>query len=91
MGMSTHVVGFRPVDDKFSQMKSVWDACKIAGISPPDEVKSFFGFSEPDPNGFEVSLGSALCEWSNEYAEGFELNLDKLDPTIRIVRFYNSW
>lgn len=61
MGMSTHVVGIRPPDAKWKQMKAVWDACQVAGVEPPDEVAEFFDHSPPDPSGIEVSLERNPC------------------------------
>jgi hypothetical protein len=42
MGMSTHVVGFKPPDEKWRKMKAVWDACEAAGTDPPAAVSKFF-------------------------------------------------
>ena len=42
MGMSTHVVGFKPANAKWLNMKAIWDACQEAEIAVPDEVGDFF-------------------------------------------------
>jgi len=89
MGMSTHITGFKPPDAKFDAMKSVWDSCKSAGIEPPEEVTKFFDYAPPDSAGVEVKVKTT--EWNNDYASGFEVNLKELDPTITVIRFYNSW
>lgn len=92
MGMSTHVVGFRPPDEKWQQMKAVWDACQAAHIAPPAEVEEFFQGEPPDDQGVEVRLdGQALREWTNEYASGYEVVVDKLPRDVTVIRFYNSW
>jgi hypothetical protein len=93
MSMSTHVVGFRPPDDRWQQMKAVWDAAKVAGIPVPDAVEDFFEGEPPDPAGVTVELRntSALREWKNDYAQGFELDVRQLPPEVHVVRFYNSW
>lgn len=93
MGMSTIVVGFKPPDERWKQMKKVYDACEEAGIKIPKEVGEFFGGSPPDPSGVEVNLRvhGALTRWEEEGADGYELHVDKLPKDVKIVRFYNSW
>lgn len=92
MGMSMHVVGFKPPDEKWKQMKAVHDACTKAGLDVPREVERFFNDGPPDENGVEVREEQLpVKEWRDESREGFELDVTKLDPTIKVVRFYCSW
>lgn len=96
MGMSTHVVGFKPPDDKWRKMKAAYEACQMAGIDPPEEVEDFFDGEPPDDNGVEIDESAlaesgALREWKDEYREGFEIDVPKLPPDVTVVRFYNSW
>jgi hypothetical protein len=42
MGMSTRVIAFRPADEKWKEMKDIYDACYKAGIRLPEEVDDFF-------------------------------------------------
>jgi hypothetical protein len=96
MGMSTYVLGIRPADDTYRKMLAVWEACQSAKVKPPKEVADFFANIDPDPAGVVVGLAqsSAVTKWQgekNEAAEGFEVDLRKLDPTIKILRFVNSW
>jgi len=94
MGMSTHVVGFKPPDDKWKKMKAVYDACQKAGINPPEEVFNFFGgSSEPDDQGVEVAIQKLPCtkKFSSESKQGFEIDLKKLPPDVTVIRFYNSY
>jgi hypothetical protein len=96
MGMSTHVVGFKPPGAKWRQMKAVWDACQAAGIEVPDEVDVYFDGGPPDPAGVEVGIedlraAGALRDWGNNHADGFELDVAKLPKDVTVVRFYNSW
>ncbi len=51
MSMSTHIVGFRPPNEKWKQMKAVYDACVKAEIDAPSEVRKFFNDEPPDPEG----------------------------------------
>lgn len=89
--MSTSVVGFRPIDEKWKQMKAVWDACESAGVDPPEEVAKFFEYCEPDNAGVEVSIRDAATKWHNSYASGYEVDITKLPEGVKIIRFFNSW
>jgi len=92
MGMSTHCVGFRPANDSWNKMKTVWENCEAAGVPVPDEVKQFFNFESPgDKPGQEVPLGESLSEYSCENKNGYEVDVTKLPPGITTLRFYNSW
>jgi len=93
MGMSTHVVGFKPADEKWKAMKAIWDACVAAKVAPPAEVDRFFGGVMPDPAGVEVDQRAltGLREWRNDYAEGYEVDVKQLPPDVTVIRFYNSW
>ena len=92
MSMSTHIVGFRPADEKWKQMKNIWESCESANIPIPNEVLDFFDHTPPrDKPGSEVELGEAVQEWSNEYSQGYELNLSKIPNGVNVIRFYNSW
>lgn len=87
--MSTHVIGIRPPDEKWEQMKNVYDSCKAAGIPVPAEVDKFFDYQEPDPNGVIVDIPND--DWSDDCRSGLEVHLDKLPKDVKIIRFYNSW
>ena len=95
MSMSTHVVGFKPPDDKWKKMKAVWDACKAAGIDPPDDVDAFFEGTAPDDQGMEVDLDGHECAVKYRPAsrarDGIEVDVKKLPPDVTVIRFYNSY
>jgi hypothetical protein len=93
MGMSTHVQGFKAPDDKWKEMKAVWDACEAAGISPPEAVSKYFEWDKPDDRGVEVKLeGTGYCtEWGDDYRSGFEIEMRKLPADVTHIRFYNSY
>ena len=95
MGMSTFVIGIKPPDDHWRRMKAAWDACKQAGIEPPDSVVRFFGGEEPDEKGVVVYLSLSahlsLRQWKSDPAEGYEVDLTKLPNDVTTHRFYNSW
>lgn len=100
MGMSTHIVGVKPPDEKWKRMKKVWDACKAADISIPDEVVEFFNNEEPDDKGIVIDFGSSYSgqktnpcvrKWSEDTSSGFEVDLKLVPHDVTIIRFYNSW
>lgn len=92
MGMSTHVVGFRPADPTWRKMKAAWDACVEANIEIPDELYRFFdGESPGDKPGMEVKIEQAVSKYQGEGCNGYEVNLQKLPTDVSVVRFYNSY
>lgn len=94
MSMSTHVLGFRPPDEKFQQMKAVYDACQAAGVEVPDDVQNFFEYGPPDDAGVQLDLqrdSEAVHEWRDESCEGYEVDLRKLPQGIHIIRFENCY
>jgi len=90
MGMSKHVDAVRPPDEKWKAMKKVWDACEAAGIASPAEVMEFFNDEEPDPDGVVVNIENTMAvgEFENEDRWGFVVELDKLPPDVKLVRFW---
>lgn len=95
MSMSTHVVGFKPPDDKWKKMKAVWDSCAAAGMDPPKNVLEFFNWVPPDDRGVEVDLEKHPCVAKynppNRGQDGFEIDVKKLPPDVTVIRFYNSY
>jgi len=61
MSMSSHVVGFRPPDEKWKAMKAIWDACVIQCVDIAKQVTEFFGMTDgdPDPSGASVDIVDA--------------------------------
>lgn len=93
MGMNSHVIGFAPPDDKWKQMKAVWDACELAGVSAPPEVMEFFDGEDPDEQGISIDLEDDDCcsKYSAEMQDGFEIDIKKIPANVQFIRFYNSY
>lgn len=96
MSMSTHVVGFRPPDEKFRKMRAAWNACKAAKVDVPADVWKFFDETAPDEAGVRINLrdkkyADAVYEYHEEDGSGFEIDLEKLPKDIRVIRVVNSW
>lgn len=92
MGMSTVVYGIKPADEKYRKMKAVYDACREAGVTVPDDVWDFFGDDVPNGKGVVVELGKdCLTSFSHEGTYGYDVDITKLPKDVTIVRFKNSW
>lgn len=96
MSIGFNIQGFRPPDAKWREMRAVWDACKRAGILPPEEVYAFFRHDEPDERGIEMprkelEACGAVREWKEDMREGYEVELSKLPPGLTHLRFYVSF
>lgn len=94
MGMSTHISGIKPADEKFNQMKAIWDMCERVDVKVPKEVGDFFGWEEPGKYGVEVSqeeLGDSVEELNEEYTDGYLVYIDKLPKDVKVLKFYNSY
>jgi hypothetical protein len=93
MSMSTHIIGFKPPDDTWKKMKTVWDACQAAKIPVPGKVEEFFNYIPPDNCGVEIELEKHPCckKYTDKAQEGFEITIVNLPKDIKIIRFYNSW
>ena len=89
MGMSTHVVGVRPPNEKWKKMKQVWDACESAGITIPDDVLEFFDYETPDPEGVVVYVPTRKYNDGNSQW-GYEIHVKEIPKDVTIIRFYNA-
>lgn len=89
MGMSTHVMGFHPPDERFMCMKSIWDKCTEAGVSIPEEVSKFFGHKTPDDVGIQVDI--PYRKYSGDMVSGIEIDIQKIPPQVTVIRFVNSY
>lgn len=96
MSMSTHVIAFKPPDEKWQRMKAIYDACTAAGINVPDEVNRYFDHMPPDPAGVEISErvlrdAGAVTDYSADMREGFDVDVTKLPRDVTVIRFYDSY
>ena len=84
--MGIHVKGFKPPDERWEEMKQVYDSCKKAEIEVPEEVNDFFNGEEPDEAGVEVNIKTS--EYTEEMVEGFDVNIKDIPDDVQILRFY---
>lgn len=93
MGMSTHIEGFVEPTETWLKYKAVWDACLKANIPTPEEVVQFFNGIYPDDSGkmFNLEGASYVRPYWKEGVEGFEIRVDEIPESMKVIRFYNSW
>lgn len=94
MGMSTHIVGYRPADDQWEKMKAIYDLCEETGIEIPHKVNKFFDYEPPgDKPGVEVEIEEheSVSKWSGNGRSGYEIDVELLPKDIKVIRVYNSW
>jgi len=93
--MSSYVVGFVPPDEKFKQMKKVYDTCTEAGVDVPSEVWEFFDHDVPNDAGVSVNIDKFVEEISpHDCADGWQIDLDTLAkemPHVKKIQFINSY
>lgn len=74
--------------EKFKKFKAVWNACQAANIDVPDDVSEFFDYQ--DPNIFEFSvidISNAVNENSDDNGDNWDVDLTKLPPCVKLIRF----
>ena len=93
MGMSTHIIGIKPPDEKWRKMKAIYDACIKGEVGIPQEVEDFFDGEPPDEKGVVIDLEEDQCcsAYSADMQDGFEIDAEKLPDDVKIIRFYNSY
>lgn len=91
--MSTFVLGVVPPDENHLKKVAAARALEAAGIDElPFELESYFGGETPDEAGMVVSLPrEAVTHWSDGDRSGREVDITKLPPGVKILRFVNSW
>ncbi len=90
MSTNTYLLGFRPATATAEQMRAAKDACLAAGVAPPREVVDFFECRAFETAGERVDLPvgeGGVTSW----CDGIEVDLRQLDPTIKVLRFVNSY
>lgn len=91
MSMSTEVKGFRPPDERWQQMKAVWDACVAANVPIPEPVAEFFGWTAPNPAGIEVKIPHREYTNRERVEDGIEIDVADIPDGVTVIRFINSW
>ena len=92
MSTSYDVIGMKVQDEKWEKMKNVWNTCRVAGIDVPEEVETFFDWNNPNEmHGMQVDISNAISQPSLEEYVAWDVDIDKLPPDIKVVRFRISY
>ena len=97
MSMSTHVIVFRNMDDKFEKMLEIKKFCDRMDVSYPEEVEDFFGdFIGYGDSAIKENMATVEIknrEWScvDLCAQGIEIDVKDIPSDAKTIRFYNSW
>lgn len=97
MSMSTHIIGFMEPDETYKRMRDVWNICKAAGVSVPNEVVYYFhqhsidGLPNNDGISIELEDIQGVKQYKDDMCDGYEINLDEFPKDIRKIRFFNSF
>ena len=91
MGISYYVLGFKPKDEKYDEMKSIYGLCVKHEIDIPEAVYSYFEGHGPDENIEGVCVDKIpFHEFSSNHEEGIIVNLDELPEDVKILKFVIS-
>jgi hypothetical protein len=101
--MRSYLEGVRPQDKRWLRMKNAYESCMAAGVAVPQDVLDYFDFdsyeeeyiteegpAEPLADGHKIHC-DAITRHGEEMQDGFIVDLRKLDPAIKILRFVNSY
>ncbi len=90
MGMSIHIVGVRPKNEKYKEMEKIWNLCLENRISIPVEVEEFFNGERPGED-ILVDLEKLASEHRSDTEDGFEIKVKDIPEGIESIRFFNSY
>lgn len=101
MGMSMHCYAVKPADAAYHSKAAAYRACVAAKVRLPEELVEFFNGEPPDDTGVTIHLAhthapphqrhSSCAEYGTDDGDGFQVDIEKLPPGTRFVRFVCSW
>ncbi len=101
MSMSTWVKGIRDLDGQFAKMAAIKAACEEAKVDYPKQVKEYFNrvsghdvgehISLLRQEAEEVDISEAVEETSPGSYNHYTVDLFKLPPDVKAIRFSNGW
>ena len=93
MGMSTSVLLLKDRNDlEYKKNLKVLLACKDAGVELPKEIDDYFGGDglDNDPE-YPLQIKFIPTDYNAECEEGYEIDVSKLPPGTKTIRFVNSY
>ena len=92
MSASYDVIGMKVQDEKWEKMKNVWNTCQIAGVDIPEEVEEFFNWENPNYlQGMQINISNAVSQPQVEDYVVWDVEIDKLPPDVKVIRFRISY
>jgi hypothetical protein len=97
MSISFRIEVFKAPDDKWRQMKAVWDSCSEARVAIPSAVLDYFEQDSPKSQGVEIHNfveDSCVRDLGREDYDGFTVDLKQLrskHPDITHINFVISY
>lgn len=89
MSMSMYVVGIMPPNQRYLEMKAIWDSCVQADIPVPEGVEEYFHGEDPDDTGIRIDISSS--EWQSDCDGGLEVQVKDIPPGVETIRFVCSY
>jgi len=91
--MSHHlnINGFTEPSTEWLEMKAAYDACDKAGVRIPEEVQQYFHYEPPKHPGQPIDITKAVTPYRGDMEEGFDVDISKLPPNVKLVRFHVSY
>ena len=86
MGLTINIVGIKPANKKWKEMKAVYDTCVTANIPIPEEVVDFFEGEIPLDDGMEVPLVSHMEYGDTE--DYYTIDLEGLPKGVTSIRVW---
>lgn len=91
-----HVTGIVPADEEFKQKLEAYRTCERAKVPIPRELSKFFGDEEPNPLGREIRLTdgrnhASVTNYGADMVDGYTVDLAKLPPEVKLLRFTNHY
>ena len=91
MIMNTYVSGFVLPNERWKEMKAIWDDCAAARINAPPEVYEFFEGEPPTVAGQKVDIDDASSLYVTEVGEGLSIDLSKVPKEVTHIKFIAAY
>ncbi len=77
------IVGIKPVNSKYENMKTLYDACISNNLILPSNVSNYFEGKEPNKKGVTLDLSSYVKKEDNK----FVIDLNSLPSDVKAIHF----
>lgn len=84
MSKELYLEGIILPDNKWKQMKKVYDACIEADVDIPTNVQVYFNYEAPNDIGIVLDLTEYF---TSTLEKGLEINVEDIPENVKILRF----